>query len=81
MYLESFDRRYDLYEFNYYGMDNGEKTTYVVELTIDCEIEDFVKDVFRTPVVVCAESQFVLIGYTLSEWYEENGKLKVVYVK
>ena len=83
MHAIIFDKHYDLCELNYYGLPN-DKSARVVELTVEGSVEDFseVQAETRTPVtIIGTETQFMLSGYTLSEWFEEDGNVKLVYVK
>ena len=81
MYIDSFKKRYDLVEFNFYGTYVGEKATYVLEMLINCSIDGFDKNEFNEIVIVDEEQSYVFVGFEVNEYYEEDNCIKVVLVK
>ena len=81
MYIDSFKKRYDLVEFNFYGTYVGEKATYVLEMLINCSIDEFDKDEFNEIVIVDKEQSYVFVDFEVNEYYEEDDCIKVVLVK
>lgn len=81
MYIDSFKKRYDLVEFNFYGIYVGEKITYVLEVLINCSIDEFDKKEFDEIVIVDEEQSYVFVGFEVNEYYEEDDCIKVVLVK
>ena len=79
MYINFSNKRYDLLEFNFYGL-NGDKPVYILELLVDCSIDNLdVNSAFS--VVLGINSLIVLDEYTLTEWYDEDDYTKIVYIK
>lgn len=81
MYIETLGKRYNLVEFNSYGTYIGDTPNYVLELLIDCTIEEFDKDDFKSTIIINADQYHIFFCYKLSEWYEENGYIKVICVR
>ena len=79
MYINFSNKRYDLLEFNFYGL-NGKEPVYILELLVDCSIDNLdVNSAFS--VVLGINSLIVLDEYTLTEWYDKDGYTKIVYIK
>jgi hypothetical protein len=69
-------------EYHHYVNHVDDKVVNLVELIIDCPIDEFVEDDFTSIFVIEAENQtHVFSWYKVDEYYEENGYLKVVLVK
>lgn len=82
MYIKSFNSQYDLVEFHHYVNRVDDKIINLVELIINCSIEDFIEDDFTSIFVIEEEKQtHVFSWYKVDEYYEENGLLKVILVK
>lgn len=80
MYITSLNKQYDLLEFDLYVTKNSANgATYVLELLIDCIIDKF--EPINEDFTVKDERDYAFNGFKLSEWYEENGMVRVVYVK
>lgn len=80
MYMTSLNKQYNLVEFDLYVTKNGVKgATYVLELLIDCIIDEF--EPINEDFIIKDERDYVFNGFEISEWYEENGMVRVVYVK
>lgn len=80
MYMISLNKQYNLVEFDLYVTKNGAKgATYVLELLIDCTIDKF--EPINEDFIIKDERDYTFNGFELSEWYEENGMVRVVYVK
>lgn len=81
MYIETLGKRYNLVEFNSYGTYIGDKPSYVLELLLDCTVDDFDKNDFKGTIIISADQYHIFFCYELSEWYEEDGCVKVICVK
>ena len=82
MYIKSFNSQYELIEYHHYVNHVDDKVVNLVELIIDCPIEKFVEDDFTSIFIIETDHQtHVFSWYEVSEYYEENGYLKVVLVK
>lgn len=82
MYIKSFNSQYELIEYHHYVNYVDDKVVNLVELIIDCPIEEFVEDDFTSIFIIETDHQtHVFSWYTIDEYYEENGLLKVVLVK
>ena len=79
MYINFSNKRYNLLEFNFYGL-NDENPTYVLELLVDGKIDELDNDL-PTSVVLGINSLVVLDEYTLSEKYGIGGHTKIVYTR
>lgn len=80
MYITSLDRRYDLNEFNFYGMVSDSGVTYVLELFIDCSINKF-EALSGVITIHDGEKTYSFEGFELNEWYKEGEGVKIVYIK
>lgn len=80
MYITSLNRRYNLNEFNFHGSISDSDAVYVLELLINCSINEF-EVPKETITIYDNEKSYTFEGFELNEWYEENGCVKVVYVK
>jgi len=82
MNLKTFNSEYNVVEFHHYINHIDDKVINLVELLIDCPIEEFVEDDFTSIFVIETDKQtHVFSWYTVDEYYEENGLLKIVLVK
>ena len=80
MYINSLDRRYNLVEFNFYGA--GTNTVHVLDLLLDCSIEEFEKNGLDNVVIIeDGDQDHMFVDYEVNEYYEEDGYLKVICVK
>jgi len=82
MYLKSFNSEYNVVEFHHYVNYANDKVVNMVELLIDCPVDEFVEDDFTSIFMIETDKQtHVFSWYTVDEYYEENGLLKVILVK
>ena len=82
MYIKSFNSQYELVEYHHYVNYADDKVVNLVELIINCPIEQFVEDDFTSIFIIETDHQtHVFSWYTIDEYYEENGYLKVILVK
>ena len=82
MYLKSFNSEYNVAEFHHYVTCANGKVVNMVELLIDCPVDEFVEDDFTSIFMIETDKQtHVFSWYTVDEYYEENGLLKVILVK
>lgn len=81
MYIKSFDKRYNLIEFNIYGTGAIDDGTYVLELLIDCSIDEFEENGLDEVIVLYADRTYMLIDYQVNEFYGEDGYVRVICVK
>ncbi len=79
MYINFSNKRYNLLEFNFYGL-NDENPTYVLELLVDGKIDELDNDL-PTSVVLGINSLVVLDEYTLIEKYGIGDHTKIVYTR
>lgn len=80
MYITSLDRRYNLNEFNFYGTTGDSSVIYVLELFIDCSINEF-EALSGVITVHDGDKTYSFEGFELNEWYKEGEGIKIVYVK
>lgn len=82
MYLKSFNSEYNVAEFHHYVNYVNDKVVNMVELLIDCPVDEFVEDDFTSIFMIETDKQtHVFSWYVVDEYYEENGLLKVILVK
>lgn len=82
MYLKSFNSEYNVAEFHHYVNYANDKVVNMVELLIDCPVDEFVEDDFTSIFMIETDKQtHVFSWYVVDEYYEENGLLKVILVK
>ena len=82
MYLKSFNSEYNVVEFHHYVNYVNDKVVNMVELLIDCPVDEFVEDDFTSIFMIETDKQtHVFSWYEVNEYYEENGLLKVILVK
>jgi len=82
MNLKTFNSEYNVVEFHHYINHVDDKVVNLVELLIDCPIEEFVEDDFTSIFMIETDKHtHVFSWYTVDEYYEENGLLKIVLVK
>ena len=73
---------YTLVEFNFFVNVINDTVVSSVELLLNCSIDEFVESDFESIFVIEAEKQtHVFSQYVVSEYYEENGLLKVILTK
>lgn len=81
MQIKSTNSTYNLIQFYLY-ISREDSLTYDLELYLDCTIDDFNEDDFTSLFVIeTGQQDYVFSGYEVSEYYEENGLLKVICVK
>lgn len=82
MYIKSFNSEYELIEYHHFVNYVDDRVVNLVELVINCPIEEFVEDDFTSIFIIETDKQtHVFSWYTVDEYYEENGYLKVILVK
>lgn len=82
MYIKSFNSEYELIEYHHFVNYVDDRVVNLVELVIDCPIEKFVEEDFTSIFIIETDKQtHVFSWYTVDEYYEENGYLKVILVK
>ena len=82
MNIKTFNSQYDLVEFHHYINQIDDKTVNIVELLLNCPIDDFFESDFESIFVIEEEKQTrVFSWYEVDEFYEEDGLLKVILVK
>ena len=80
MYINSLERRYNLVEFSLYRAEGT--TVYVLDLLLDCSVEEFEeKGLGATVTIEDGDYLLTFKDYEVSEYYEEDGCLRVVCVK
>ena len=78
----SFNLHYNIIEFNFLTTQINNKFISVLELLIDCEIDEFNENDFTGIFIIETDNlTYVFDGFEVNEFYEENGFLKVVCVK
>lgn len=82
MNIRTFQSQYELVEFHQYVNHVGDKVVNLVELLVNCPIEDFREQDFTSIFVIEDEKQtYVFSWYEVNEFFEEDGMVKVVLVK
>lgn len=82
MYIKSFNSEYELIEYHHFVNYVDDRVVNLVELVINCPIEEFVEEDFTSIFIIEMDKQtHVFSWYTVDEYYEENGYLKVILVK
>ena len=82
MQIKSFNSQYDVIEYHHYVNHANDKVVNLVELILDCPIDQFYEDDFTSIFLIETDNQtHVFSWYSVDEYYEENGYLKVVLVK
>lgn len=82
MQVKSYNSLYDLVEFHHYVTQVEDNTVSVLELQLDCSIDDFDEDDFTSIFVIEDHKQtYVFSWYKVTEYYEENDGVKVVCIK
>ena len=82
MYIKSFNSEYKLIEYHHFVNYVDDRVVNLVELVINCPIEEFVEEDFTSIFIIETDKQtHVFSWYTVDEYYEENGYLKVILVK
>lgn len=71
--------QYELLEFHYYI---GSEDINIVELLLNTDDLSSIEQDFSTTFIIKTDiNTFILSDYELSEYYIENGKVKVVCIK
>lgn len=82
MNIKTFNSQYDLVEFHHYINQVNDKTVNIVELLLNCPVDEFFESDFESIFVIEEEKQtHVFSWYEVDEFYEEDGLLKVILVK
>lgn len=82
MNIKTFNSQYDLVEFHHYINQVDDKTVNIVELLLNCPVDEFFESDFESIFVIEEEKQtHVFSWYEVDEFYEEDGLLKVILVK
>ncbi len=82
MYIKSFNSEYNLVEFHHYVNHVDDRVVNLVELVLDCTMDEFNEEDFTSIFIVETDTQtHVFSWYTVDEYYEENGLIKVMLVK
>ena len=80
MYINSLNRRYNLVEFNLYGTNIGSDVVFILELLINCPIDEF-EPMEGALTIDGSQQMYAFDGFEANEWYEVGDCVKVVYVK
>ena len=60
----------------------GNETVCLLELLVDCSVDEFLEEEFGNVMLIETDEQsYVFSGYSVEEYFEENGLLKVICVK
>lgn len=82
MKVFSFNLHYNVVEFNYFITLINDSCINVLELLIDCDINNFNEEDFSGVFIFETEKlTYIFSGFEVNEFYEENGFLHVVCVK
>lgn len=82
MNIKTFNSQYDLVEFHHYINQVDDKTVNIVELLLNCPVDEFFESDLESIFVIEEEKQtHVFSWYEVDEFYEEDGLLKVILVK
>lgn len=82
MNIKTFNSQYDLVEFHHYINQVDDKTVNIVELLLNCPVDEFFERDLESIFVIEEEKQtHVFSWYEVDEFYEEDGLLKVILVK
>ena len=82
MKVISFNLDYEVIEFNYFITEIEDKPITVLELLINCKIDDFYEEDFNSIFVFkTADLTYVFSGFKVEEFYEEGQYLHVTCVK
>lgn len=82
MLIKSFNSQFNLDEFHFYMNEIGNETVCLLELLIDCPVDEFVEEEFGNVMLIETDEQsYVFSGYSVEEYFEEDGLLKVICVK
>ena len=82
MKVISFNLHYNLIEFNYYVAQIENDIISIIELLIDCKIEDFNEEDFDNIFIFETENlTYVFSNFKVSEFYEDGEYLHVTCVK
>ena len=82
MLLKNLNTNYNLSEFNLYIVENGDTCTSVIEMLVDCSIEEFEKNgLGETFFVETEKLTYVFSNFEINEAYKDGEFVKVVCVK
>lgn len=82
MYIKTFQNEYELCEFHHYVNVVEDEVVSVVELLINSSMDKLTENEFTSIFIIEDEKQnSVFSGYSVDEFYEENGMTKIVLVK
>lgn len=82
MTIKSYQSQYNLVEFHHYVNQVDDEIVNLVELLIDCPIEEFNEHDFTSIFVIeDGRQHYVFSWYEVDEFYEEDGMVKIVLVK
>lgn len=82
MHIKSFNSHYNLIEFNFYITTINDKCSCVLELLIDCLIDNFDEQSFdKTLIIETDEQIYVFSNYEVNEYYSDGSYTRVVCVK
>ena len=82
MNIKTFNSQYDLVEFHHYINQVDDKTVNIVELLLNCPVDEFFESDFESIFVIEEEKQtHIFSWYEVDEFYEEDGLLKVILMK
>jgi len=82
MYIKTFQNEYKLCEFHHYVNVVEDEVVSVVELLINSSMDKLTENEFTSIFIIEGEKQnSVFSGYSVDEFYEENGMTKIVLTK
>ena len=82
MYIKTFQNEYELCEFHHYVNVVEDKVVSIVELLINSSMDKLTENEFTSIFIIEDEKQnSVFSGYSVDEFYEENGMTKIVLTK
>lgn len=82
MLIKSFNSQFNLEEFHFYMNEVRNQAICLLEVLIDCSINEFVESEFGDVLLIETDEQsYVFSGYKVDEYFEEGGLLKVILVK
>lgn len=82
MLLKTYNTNYNLIEFDLFVNEIDGECVSVIEMLIDCSVEDFEKNGLGNDFFIETERlTYVFSGFEINEFYEEKGYVKVVCVK
>ncbi len=82
MYIKTFQNEYEICEFHHYVNVVEDEVVSVVELLVNSSMDKLTENEFTSIFIIEDEKQnSVFSGYSVDEFYEENGMTKIVLVK